>query len=426
MEEAKPCKSDELTTSERRRIMDLAYDAGSILLENGDEISNVEETMTRIARHFGIDNENFFVLSNGIMATERNYARTKYIPIQGTCLEKVVEVKQLSRDVEANKCDVDELERRLKLIRKMKSKPAIEQIAASAVGSAAFCIVFGGGFYDCIAAFIAGMLLWAFMLFVGFRYMSRIMGNFVGGLIASLLCMAMFAMGLGTHLSNMIIGAIIPLIPGVPFTNGIRDIANEDYIAGVTRLLDAMLTFLCIAIGVAVSFMVDAGISGQMKELQELAADSGTSGMTVQLISAFAGTLAFSVLFGVPRKNYIFCGLAGMFGWLLYLILARHTAMSLGVNVFLSTALVAFVSTMFSIIRKCPVAVFLICGIFPLVPGAGIFWTAYNIVADQFAAAAASGFTALKVTLAIAFGILIINEIHTLTILKHVLKRRRK
>ena len=80
MEEAKPCKSDELTTSERRRIMDLAYDAGSILLENGDEISNVEETMSRIARHFGIDDENFFVLSNGIMATERTYARTKYIP----------------------------------------------------------------------------------------------------------------------------------------------------------------------------------------------------------------------------------------------------------------------------------------------------------------------------------------------------------
>ena len=132
MEDAKSRNSDELTTSERRRVMDLAYDAGSILLENGDEISNVEETMMRIARHFGIDDENFFVLSNGIMATERNYARTKYIPIQGTCLEKVVEVKQLSRDVEANKCDVDELERRLKLIRKMKSKPAIASAAFAA------------------------------------------------------------------------------------------------------------------------------------------------------------------------------------------------------------------------------------------------------------------------------------------------------
>ena len=39
-------------------------------------------------------------------------------------------------------------------------------------------------------------------------------------------------MGFGQNPGNMIIGSIIPLIPGVPFTNGIRDLANEDYIAG--------------------------------------------------------------------------------------------------------------------------------------------------------------------------------------------------
>ena len=76
-----------------------------------------------------------------------------------------------------------------------------------------------------------------------------------------------------------------------------------------------------------------------------------------------------------------------MLGWLLYLLLARHTAVPMTVNVFLSTALVTFVSTMFSILRKCPVTVFLICGIFPLVPGAGLFWTTYNIVSNKVPAA---------------------------------------
>ena len=52
-------------------------------------------------------------------------------------------------------------------------------------------------------------------------------------------------------LGNIITGAIIPLVPGVPFTNGIRDLANEDYIAGATRLLDALMVFLCIAAGVS-------------------------------------------------------------------------------------------------------------------------------------------------------------------------------
>ena len=48
----------------------------------------------------------------------------------------------------------------------------------------------------------------------------------------------------------MIIGSIIPLVPGVAFTTAIRDIADEDYIAGAVRMLDALLVTFCIAMGV--------------------------------------------------------------------------------------------------------------------------------------------------------------------------------
>ena len=44
-----------MTNSDNSKIMDLAYDAGSILLENGAEISRVEETMRRIASHYGVE-----------------------------------------------------------------------------------------------------------------------------------------------------------------------------------------------------------------------------------------------------------------------------------------------------------------------------------------------------------------------------------
>ena len=54
----------------------------------------------------------------------------------------------------------------------------------------------------------------------------------------------------------MIIGSIIPLVPGVAFTNGIRDLADGDYISGAVRLLDAVLVFLCVAIGVGAMFLI--------------------------------------------------------------------------------------------------------------------------------------------------------------------------
>ena len=392
--------------------LDLAYEAGSFLLENGAEISRVEETIRRIASHYGVEDEDLFVLSNGIMATGKDYARSKFIPIKGASLDKVVAVNQLSREVEQGQCSLEQLRQRLKAIRAMKAKPAWEQILASSVGSAAFCIIFGGGFMDSLASFIAGLVLWVFMLFVASKRLSRIVGNVTGGLIATLICFGLYRIGLGDHLSNMIIGAIIPLIPGVPFTNGIRDLANEDYIAGVTRLLDAMLTFFCIALGVALSFMFDENVFGEMLVLQGLNNDPQTSSLAVQLVAAFLGTVSFAVLFGVPRKYYLNAGFCGMMGWLLYLILSRYTAMSPVEVLFCATVLVTMIALLQSKAQKCPITVFLISGIFPLVPGAGIFWTSYNIVSNHISNAVQTGFDALKATVAIAFGILAVMELN--------------
>ena len=114
-------------------------------------VRDAGDAMRRIASHYGVEEESFFVLSNGIMATGKNYARSQFIPIKGASLDKVVAVNQLSREVEQGRYTLEQLEHRLKGIRAMKAKPAWEQILASAVGSAAFCIIFGGSFMDCIA-----------------------------------------------------------------------------------------------------------------------------------------------------------------------------------------------------------------------------------------------------------------------------------
>ena len=75
-------------------------------------------------------------------------------------------------------------------------------------------------------------------------------------------CYACYYAGIGDSLNHMIVGAVIPLVPGVAFTNGIRDIGNEDYIAGTVRLLDAMLVFFGIAAGVGGMMMILRGLFG--------------------------------------------------------------------------------------------------------------------------------------------------------------------
>ena len=46
------------------------------------------------------------------------------------------------------------------------------------------------------------------------------------------------------------------------YVRGIRDIADGDYISGAVRLLDAILRFLCIAIGVGAAFSVYQSLAG--------------------------------------------------------------------------------------------------------------------------------------------------------------------
>ena len=432
-------------TTEQEQALQLATEAGHILLENGAEISRVEETMTRIASAYGIEDESFFVLSNGIIATGQHYARAEFIPIKGTQLAKVVEVNQLSRDVTAGECGnalmcecvnqtneltnsqvntfkpmpVETLRQRIQAIRTMPGKVWWEMVLGIALGVSSFSILFGGSLVDAMATLVSGVLLGLFMTFVS-PHLSRLMGNVAGGLVGGLLCILLYRLAMGIeglpqlHLANMIIGTIIALVPGVPFTNGMRDLANEDYIAGTTRLTDAFLAFLCIALGVALAFIIVGVTTGGIIQLGAPVKDSLASHWAIQLVAAFVGTVGFSALFGAPRRYYLYCGLAGMAGWAVYLLVAAgHSVVGAA---FFAALTVAAISHVMARLCRCPVTVFLICGIIPLVPGGGIFWTAYYIVTEQLRMAAATGFVALKVTIAIAGGIIlasgIINKCH--------------
>lgn len=248
----------EQNSKDEKAVMELALRAGRILLENGAEIFRVEETMGRVCRHYGVHSESAFVLSTGIFMTGGEaecFARVQYIPVARSNMGKVVAVNQLSREIEAGKYTPKEAEKVLEEIERMPEKKKAMQILASGVGSGAFCCLFGGEAEDVLVAIVAGALLYCYLLYFADRHLSKIVGTVGGSLFVTLLCNALYRFGIGAHMNFMIIGSIMPLIPGVAFTNAIRDVADGDYISGSVRMLDALLVFFCIAAGVG------AGIS---------------------------------------------------------------------------------------------------------------------------------------------------------------------
>lgn len=125
----------------------------------------------------------------------------------------------------------------------------------------------------------------------------------------------------------------------------------------------------------------------------------------IETLATTLGSIAFSLFFGTPEKYYLECGLTGGSGWLLHRILMAFTACPTTLETFLSAAAVALYSRIAAVRGRCPTTVFLIAGIFPLIPGAGIYWTVYYLVTGEVALAWASGTAALKATFAIVLAI---------------------
>lgn len=131
------------------------------------------------------------------------------------------------------------------------------------------------------------------------------------------------------------------------------------------------------------------------------------SELTAQFFLAAAGTLSFAILFACPRRSLPYCALVGAVGWLGYELLTLLGADAATASL-LSVIPLTILTRVFAITQKTPVTVFLLSGIFPLVPGAGIYYTAYYFLQGEQELFASKGGETFKVALALALGIALV------------------
>ena len=116
-------------------------------------------------------------------------------------------------------------------------------------------------------------------------------------------------------------------------------------------------------------------------------------------------TIAFGVTFQVPRRHYLAAGITGAVGWMVYIFGVELLGMSPAIATLVATLPLTGCARFFSITHKAPVTIFLLPGIFPLVPGAGIYYTAYYFIQNENTLALAKGISTFKIAVALAIGI---------------------
>ena len=129
--------------------------------------------------------------------------------------------------------------------------------------------------------------------------------------------------------------------------------------------------------------------------------------LVIQFVVAMIATICFSISFQVPRRHYLACGLTGAVGWLVYIV-CTAAGLSAPVATLVAALPLTACSRLFAIRHKAPITLFLLCGIFPLVPGAGIYYTAYYFLQNAQSLCLDKGVETLKIAVALALGIALV------------------
>lgn len=224
--------------------------AGQLLVENGSNMERVNQTLYLMAAAAGLHAFQAFTTVTGLVASAEHQPNAQVVDIRvrRNDLNRVARVNDLSRQFVAGQIPLADAYHQLRQIdRETISSPAWVQCLAAAVLSVVLMIVFTGDIQDTPAGFLIGGGCYWIYLFLVNRFKIRYLGEFCTSLVIGLLALLAWRWHLITNINDVIVGAIMSLVPGIPLTNAARDLVSGNLISGVTRALEAILVAAAIA-----------------------------------------------------------------------------------------------------------------------------------------------------------------------------------
>lgn len=249
-------------------LLNLVVEIGYRLQESGAEIYRVEEAVRRIFQAYGVEKGEVFAIPNCLIVSvidndERPITRLRRIPIHGTDITRIERVYDFCRRICRETPAVeDALAQLYALDEKHPEHPLVLQLLGYFLGTGAFTLFWGGNLLDALAGGICGVAIGLCLVYMGRMHVNLFVKTVLAAFVSAFLAAGLVHVGLGQNINFITIGALMALVPGVVFTNFLRDIMAGDTVAGLIKLVEAVLTAGAIAIGTFVAMAAVAGIWG--------------------------------------------------------------------------------------------------------------------------------------------------------------------
>lgn len=240
---------------EVKKLLILSILAGKIMLKSGAETYRVEDTINRICKsRKNINYVESLVTATGISVSveydEEIITYIKRIKSISIDLNKIDMVNNFSREFVNGNISIEEGLKRLERINNTHIYNNLTKLVFGSLAGSFYTIMFGGNFMDFVSSLMVSLIVVFVTNYLAKREITFFINNFVGAFLASILSILLVKLHIGKNMDMIIIGSIMPLVPGVAITNSIRDTMSGDFISGSSRGIEAAIIAFSIAFGV--------------------------------------------------------------------------------------------------------------------------------------------------------------------------------
>ena len=213
------------------------------------------------------------------------------------------------------------------------------------------------------------------------------------------------ALGLAENVDMVVIGTLMLLVPGLLFTNALRDIIFGDTNSGINRIVEVLLIAAAIALGTAAAWNFATAAWG----MPVLAAALDHSSVLTCLADVVA-CIGFVIVFNIHGCGNVLCALGSGITWAAFCITSWLGGGEL-FCCFIATVIAAIYAEIMARVRKYPAISYLVISLLPLIPGAGIYYTAQQAIQRNLDGFIAYGTNTLATAGIMAVGILLVSTV---------------
>ena len=387
-------------------LLDLATDLGYELAMAGAETFRVEESIQRVMAAYGVEAE-VFAIPNYLMVSITDedghpITRMRRIGSHGNNLDAVEKYSSLSRAFCNRTPEPSEGRKWFSMVHQTLCSYSLPmQYLGFLVGAGGHALFFGGNWMDFICSGICGMLVGLVNQFLDKRKANPFFSTIASAFLMALLAYAMGGLGITRNPDAVTIGALMILVPGLLFTNAMRDIIYGDTNSGINRCVQVVLIAMGIALGTASAWSLASAFWGTPVSIPAIRYPFG-----VQCFFAFLGCMGFVIVFNIHGKGSPLCALGGALTWAVYLVAVEFSGNELTAY-FWSALFSSLYSEIIARIRKNPAITYLVISIFPIIPGAGAYYTMNYAVRGEMEHFASTGLFTAAIAGVMAVGILL-------------------